>query len=54
MGFLIHILVSLVVGAIGGALLGLIGIGGTNIIGDIIVAVVGACICIWVARLVLK
>ena len=45
-----NIIQGLLGGAVGGALFGLVGFASTSWIGDIIVAVVGACICIWVGR----
>ena len=44
---LVNIALGLLGGLVGGILLGLIGIGSRNFIGDIIVAVIGACIAIW-------
>ncbi len=50
-GLLMNIILGLVGGLVGGWLGGLIGLGGGWLSG-LILAVVGACILIWVARLI--
>lgn len=44
---LVNVAMGLLGGLVGGIILGIIGIGSTNFIGDIIIAVIGACIAIW-------
>ena len=43
-------ILGIVGGAVGGVILGLIGISGNGVIGNMIVSVIGACILIAVAR----
>lgn len=45
---LINICLGLIGGLVGGLVLGIIGIKSTNFIGDIIIAVIGACLAIWI------
>ena len=49
-----NILLGFAGSIVGGVIFGLVGLGGTNIIGDIIISVVGACIVIAVANMILK
>ncbi len=51
---IVNIILGLVGGALGGFLGGLIGIGPTGWIGRILIAVVGSCILIWIARKLFK
>ena len=51
---IVNIILGLVGGALGGWLGGLIGIGATGWIGRILIAVVGSCILIWIARKIFK
>lgn len=41
-------------GFVGDLLFSLIGLGATDLIGDILVSIVGACVCIWVGRKLFK
>lgn len=45
-----NVILGFLGGAVGSALFGLIGIHSYNWLGDVIVAVIGACICIWIGR----
>lgn len=45
-----NMILGIVGGVVGGFLLGLVGIGGHNILGDIIISVIGACIVIAAGR----
>ena len=58
---IVNVIFSLIVGAlagylgmlggfVGSFLLGLIGLRATGFVGDFVVSVAGACVCIWVAR----
>ena len=49
-GWLRNVLLGLVGGVVGDIVLGLIGIHGRGLIGGTFVAVVGACILIWISR----
>ncbi|MCR5301942.1 MAG: GlsB/YeaQ/YmgE family stress response membrane protein [Lachnospiraceae bacterium] len=51
---IVNIILGLVGGALGGLLGSLIGIGATGTIGSIIISVIGACILIWLSRLIFK
>lgn len=53
-GFIKNILLGVGGGFVGGLVFKLIGFKATNLIGSIIVSVVGACICIWVGRKLFK
>lgn len=53
-GLLRNIIMGIIGGIVGSFLLGLIGINGSGTIGTIIVSVVGACIVIFVGRLLFK
>ncbi len=52
--FIVNIILGLVGGALGGWLGGFIGIGATGWISSILIAVAGACILIWITRLIFK
>ena len=45
-----NIVLGILGGFVGNLLFGLIGLSATGIIGNIIVSVVGACVCIWIGR----
>ena len=49
-----NIILGIIGGVVGSIVLGLIGIGGSGYLGTIIVSVVGACLVIWVVRLITK
>ena len=51
---IVNIILGLVGGVLGGWLGGFIGIGATSWIGSILISVAGACILIWLARLIFK
>jgi len=56
---IVNILLACVLTAAGGYLLGsilfgLIGLSATGIVGEILVSVVGACVCIWIGRKLFK
>ncbi len=53
-GLLINIILGIVGGFVGGFVFGLIGFGATNLIGQIIVSVVGACIVIAIYNAIKK
>ena len=48
-GVILNTILGLAGGVVGSLLLGIIGISGRGIIGGTIVAVIGACILIWIA-----
>ena len=39
---------------VGGILFGLVGLSATGLVGEIIVSVIGACVCIWAGRKMFK
>ena len=41
-------------GFVGGILFGLVGLSATGLVGEIIVSVIGACVCIWAGRKLFK
>lgn len=45
-----NIVLGIVGGFVGSLLFGLVGLGSTSIVGDVLVSVAGACVCIWVGR----
>ena len=45
-----NIVLGMLGGCVGSFLLGLIGLRATGFVGDFVVSVAGACVCIWVAR----
>lgn len=49
-----NIVLGIIGGVVGGIVFGLFGFAATSIIGDIIVSVVGACLCVWIARKIAK
>lgn len=49
-----NILLGTLGGFVGGLLFSLVGLTATGLLGDIIVSVVGACVCIWVGRKLFK
>ncbi len=49
-----NIILGILGGVVGSIVLGLVGLGGSGYIGTIIVSVVGACLLIWVVRLITK
>lgn len=53
-GLLMNIILGIVGGFVGGFVFGLIGFGATNIIGQIIVSVVGACLVIAIVNAIKK
>jgi uncharacterized membrane protein YeaQ/YmgE (transglycosylase-associated protein family) len=53
-GVLVDIIVGIVGAMIGGWVFGMIGISAGGMIGSIIVAFVGACILLWLVRLIKK
>lgn len=48
-----NILLGLAGGALGSLLFGLVGLKSTNVLGSIIVSVIGACLVIYLARIIL-
>ena len=48
----INIVLGLLGGVVGNVVLGILGLSGSGIIGSIIVSVIGACIVIWLARII--
>ena len=46
----VNILLGLAGGAVGGFVLGIIGLGASSWIGGIVVSVFGACLLVWLAR----
>lgn len=53
-GLLVNIIVGILGGVLGGWIFGLIGLGQTNIIGQLICAVVGAVVLLWIISLFRK
>ena len=53
-GIIRNVILGIVGGFVGGLVFGLIGIGANNYLGTIIISVVGACIVIFVAKLITK
>ena len=53
-GLLINLIVGIIGGFIGGWLFGLLGIGGSNIVWQLIAATVGAIILLWIVSLIRK
>ncbi|MGH2644518.1 MAG: GlsB/YeaQ/YmgE family stress response membrane protein [Chitinophagaceae bacterium] len=53
-GIIIDIIVGIIGGWIGGSVLGWFGVRGGGIIGDLIIAIIGAIILIWIIRLIRK
>lgn len=53
-GIIIDVLVGIIGGWIGGSVLGWFGVYGGGIISDLIIAVIGAIILIWIIRMVRK
>ncbi len=53
-GLLINIILGIIGGFVGGFVFGLIGFGATNIIGQLIVSVVGSCIVIAIYNAIKK
>ena len=53
-GVLVDIIVGIVGAVIGGWVFGLIGISAGGMIGSIVVAFIGACILLWLVRLIKK
>jgi uncharacterized membrane protein YeaQ/YmgE (transglycosylase-associated protein family) len=53
-GVLVDIIVGIVGAVIGGWVFGLIGISAGGMIGSIVVAFIGACILLWLLRLIKK
>ncbi len=51
---IMNITIGLLGGFIGAAVLELFGLYGSGIIGSIIVSIIGACIFVWLVRLILK
>ena len=50
-GFIFSLLIGALAGYIAGRIMGSeIGLSATGIVGEILVSVVGACICIWIGR----
>lgn len=49
-----NVILGVVGGFVGSVLFSLIGFSASNIIGGMIVSVVGACVCIWLARKLVK
>lgn len=45
-----NIIVGIVGGAVGSLLFSFIGIGSSNIIGHVLISIVGACICLWLVK----
>lgn len=53
-GIIVDIIVGIIGGWIGGSVLGWFGIHGGGLISDLIIAIIGAIILIWIIRLVRK
>jgi uncharacterized membrane protein YeaQ/YmgE (transglycosylase-associated protein family) len=53
-GIIVDIILGILGGILGGWLFGMIGIHADSLIGGIIVAFVGACILVWITRLIKK
>ena len=53
-GLLGDLVVGLLGGVLGGFLIGLLGLGTYTIVGQIVVAIIGACILLWLLRLIKK
>ncbi|MBP5223801.1 MAG: GlsB/YeaQ/YmgE family stress response membrane protein [Lachnospiraceae bacterium] len=53
-GLLFNIILGIIGSVVGGLLFGLVGFASTNIIGEIIASTVGACVVIFVARVIKK
>ena len=51
---LFNIILGIIGSVVGGLLFGLVGFASTNIIGEIIASTVGACVVIFVARVIKK
>ncbi len=49
-----NICMGILGGFVGSAVLGIFGLAGSGIIGSIIVSIIGACIVIWLARVLFK
>ena len=49
-GFLHNVILGIIGGFVGSLLLGLIGLGSRGMLGDVVVAVIGACVFIMVGR----
>ncbi len=49
-----NLILGVLGGVVGSVVLGIIGIGATSTIGGIIVAVIGACLLVWLGRKFLK
>lgn len=49
-GLLVNIILGVAGGAVGGFLLNLLGIAAYSWLGNVLVAVIGACILIWIAK----
>ena len=45
-----NILMGILGSFVGGILFGLVGLSATGLVGEIIVSVIGACVCIWAGR----
>ena len=45
-----NIILGMLGGIVGSVLLGLIGLRAFGFVGDFVVSVLGACVCIWIAR----
>jgi uncharacterized membrane protein YeaQ/YmgE (transglycosylase-associated protein family) len=53
-GLVMDIVLGIVGGVIGGYLMGALGIGGGGLLYSIIVAIIGACLLVWIVRLVTR
>lgn len=53
-GIIRNVILGIIGGFVGGLVFGLIGIGANNYLGTIVISVVGACIVIFVAKLISK
>ena len=49
-GILRNIVLGVLGGAVGGFLFSLVGLGAQGLLGEMLVSVVGACVCIWVGK----
>lgn len=47
-GLVRNIVLGLLGGLVGGFLFSLVGLGATGLLGEVLVSVVGACVCIWI------
>ena len=49
-----NIVLGLVGGIVGSAIIGLFGLSAGGLVGSLIVSIIGACVLVWLARLIIK